>query len=155
MARRSATPQRRPADLTPAQMKAAVPRLESRVHELQEFDPKSITSGDAPQVQALEARIKSTLSQIYGEDTHEFARLKEAADLDLTSYILAISPFGDVPGTSVQEIQEGVERGRQRAIALLQAEIDSCGNRLNTCRRLPPTRCHPVRRRIRVRLTYS
>ena len=103
-------------------MKAAITRLELRVR-LQELDPQSITSGDDPKVQGLEARIKSTLSQIYGEDTHEFARLSDAANLDLTTYILA--PFEGVPGTSVHEIKEGVGRGRHRAIALLQAEIDS------------------------------
>src|SRR5947207_2122891 len=105
MARRPSTPQRHPANLAPEQMKSAITRLEARLRELQNFDPQSITSGDAPEIQGLEARIGSTLSQVFGEDTHEFARLTEAANLDRTTYVLSL--VGNRPGTSVQEIREG------------------------------------------------
>jgi predicted nucleotide-binding protein len=123
MARKSSTPARRPADLSPDQMRTAIKRLEPRVAELRSFDPNSISDGDGPEVTALEARIKSTLAQVFGEDTHEFHRLHEAWKLDLTAYAMVLFPGH--PGTSVQEIRNGVDRGRQRAIALLQAEIDS------------------------------
>jgi predicted nucleotide-binding protein len=127
MARKGNASTRRSSNLSPEQMRAAIPVLETRVKELREFDPQSISKGSDPQVQALAARIMSTLSRIYGEDTLEFGRLKEAADLDDTVYIgaLYIGPGSGPVGPSVQEIRAGVERGRSRAIALLEGEASS------------------------------
>ena len=67
------------------------------------------------------SRIKSTLSSVFGEDTHEYWRLRDAADLDKTLYVLSLSGG---PGTSVQDIRAGVGRGVGLAAALLQAEIE-------------------------------
>jgi hypothetical protein len=108
-------------------MRATIPLLEARVSELRALDVQSLSKGSDPQVQGLAARITSTLSRIYGEDTLEFARLKEAADLDDTIYIgaLYIGPGSRPVGTSVQEIREGVDRGRNRAVALLEGEANS------------------------------
>ena len=127
MARKGSVPTRRSSNLSLEQMRAAIPMLETRVKELREFDPKSISKGNDPPVQALSARIMSTLSRIYGEDTLEFARLREAAELDDTMYTGAfyIGPGSGPIGPSVQEIREGVARGRNRAIALLDGEISS------------------------------
>jgi hypothetical protein len=108
-------------------MRAAILLLEARVRELRALDVQSISKGSDPSVQGLAARITSTLSRIYGEDTLEFARLKDAADLDDTIYIgaLYIGP-GSVPvEPSVQEIREGVDCGRNRAVALLEGEANS------------------------------
>lgn len=119
---RSTKPQRRSANLSPEQMKTAIARLQARVDDLKAFDAKSITDGDGPEVKGLEARIKLTLAQVYGEDTYEYWRLIDASNLDRTVYVLSL--VGG-PGTSVQEIREGVARGIAGAIALLQGEIDS------------------------------
>jgi len=118
-------PQKPSAQLSSEKMRAALPRLESRIKELRELDPSGLTKGDDPVVEGLSARISSTLANIYGENTVEFERLREAAILDATSYYLAVNPFGDPTPTPVNEIREGVDRGRQRAIALLQGEVDS------------------------------
>src|SRR5690242_16242316 len=123
MARSSKPPQRRSANLAPDKMKTVIARLQARVDELKAVDPNSITDGKAPEIQELEARIKSTLSQVFGEDTHEYWRLRPATHLDHTTYTLSI--FGHGPGTSVQEIRDGVAKGIASAIALLQAEIDA------------------------------
>jgi uncharacterized protein (TIGR02391 family) len=120
---RIAKPTRRPADLTPEEMNRAMTRLQSRIDGLKTFDTSTITDGDGPEVKRHEALLKSTISQVFGEDTYEYDRLKNACNLDHTLYVL--SPFGDGPGTSAQEIREGVKRGVEQAIVLLQAEIDS------------------------------
>jgi predicted nucleotide-binding protein len=82
-----------------------------------------LQAGDAPPVQDLEQRIKSTLASIYGESSRQYGRLKGAASLDATSY--SMNFYADGPGTSVAEIREGVGRGRDRAISILQGEVDS------------------------------
>lgn len=119
---RGRAPTPRSANLTTDKMRAAIPRLEARVKELRELELGSIKSGADPAVQGIEARIKSTLSSIYGEDTREFERLRVAGDLDMTMYSLVL---GDGRPTPVEEIREGVGEGRQRAIATLQGEVDS------------------------------
>jgi Predicted nucleotide-binding protein containing TIR-like domain len=127
MARKSSAPARRLSNLSPEQMRAAIPVLEARVNELRALDTQSISKGNDPQVQALAARIMSTLSRIYGEDTLEFARLKEAAKLDDTFYggPIYIGAGSGPPQIPVHEIRAGVDRGRNRAVALLEAEASS------------------------------
>src|SRR5580700_1893279 len=74
-------PLQRPSSLSPEQMRAPVRLLEARVRGLREFKPGSISTGDDPTAQSRGARIRSTLSPIYGEDTLEFARSKRWRDL--------------------------------------------------------------------------
>lgn len=127
MARKSNMPAYRPRNLSIEEMSRAIPPLEARVRELREFNPQSINARNDPRAQALEARILSTLSRIYGEDTLEFSRLKEAADLDTTVYLAAfyVAPGAPPPGPSIQEIRAGIDRGRNRAIALIEGEISA------------------------------
>jgi hypothetical protein len=109
-------------------MRAAIPLLEARVTELRALDVQSISKGSDPSVQGLAARIMSTLSRIYGEDTLEFERLKEAGDIDDTYYggpIFILGTGSGPVGPSVQEIRAGVDRGRNRAVALLAGEANS------------------------------
>jgi predicted nucleotide-binding protein len=113
----------RPANLSPQQMRSAIPRLEARVRDVRDLDVQSITEGSDPKVLAIAAHITSTLSQIYGEDSHEFARLNEASHLNRTSYVTSF--IGQGRSTSVEEERDGVNRGRNRAIALLEAETTS------------------------------
>ena len=65
MARR-ATPSgpKPPTNLSPAQMKAALPKLERRIKELREFDLTQIHGFDNPEVAMLKNRIDSTLIEI-------------------------------------------------------------------------------------------
>ncbi len=110
---------------------AAVRKLEARVKELEELSVGSIATGDDPPIVQLEQRIKSTLANIYGEDSAEYSRLLIASNVDLTSYTISF----DGSSTPLHKVREGVERGRQRAIAALQGEIDSLKEDLVT---LPP-----------------
>ncbi len=80
----------------------------------------SIIRGDDPAIQGVEARVKSTLGNIFGEGTPEYRRLRLAADLDATTYVLTL----DGHETPPQDIRRGVERGKERALALLRGEAD-------------------------------
>jgi predicted nucleotide-binding protein len=104
-------------------MDAAIARLETRLQELRELAIDSISSATDQRVQAVQARINSTLAQIYGADSYEYARLLPAADLDLTPY--TVDFIGGGSPTPVNEVREGLDRGRERSISLLQAEVDS------------------------------
>jgi predicted nucleotide-binding protein len=109
-------------ELTPDAQRAAIGRLEARIIELRALDVSKLQAGDDPPVQVLQQRIKSTLANIYGESSRQYARLKGAPSLDATSYSLSLYDGG---GTSISEIQEGVDRGRNTSISILQGEVDA------------------------------
>lgn len=123
MARRT-TETNKPSKLQSIEDKhAAISRLETRIKELKELDISTLEAGDDPPVEALSARITSTLASIFGQDSAEYRRLRLAASMDATSYTLSL--YGDGGGTSVQEIRVGVDKGRNRSISLLQGEVDA------------------------------
>jgi uncharacterized protein (TIGR02391 family) len=105
---------RRSANLSPAQIRSAIPQLELRIVELEDLSAAAITSDRDPQIVGREAKIDGTLARIYGPDTNEYARLWDATKLDDTYYGFP---------RSINDIQAGVERARQRAIALLTQEV--------------------------------
>jgi hypothetical protein len=120
-------PQNQPQEkvLSSDDRRAAVGRLEQRIKELKDLDVSKLQTGDDAPVQELEQRIKATLASVYGESSRQYARLRDAASLDSTTYALSFG-FGDGGGgTSVGDIREGVDRGRNRAIAILQGEVDA------------------------------
>lgn len=124
MPRKPSTPKKESKVMTPAEQQAAFGRLETRIKELRELEASGLKAGDDQPVQELEQRIRSTLASIYGENSPEYARLRDAAHLDATSYTMSFG-YGGGGGTSIAEIQEGVNRGRHRAIAVLQGEVDA------------------------------
>ncbi len=98
-------------------------RLEGRITELNGLDTTKLTAGDDHEVEALQNRIRSTLADIYGEESSEYERLGVACYLDPTTYFLQLA--GNSTGPSVSEIRQGVDKRRKRAIALLQGEVDA------------------------------
>ena len=120
MARKPSAPKAsRP--LSPAEKRSAVARLDARINELRELSVANLNTGDDPPVIDLEGRIRSTLANIYGQDSAEYDRLVIAANLDATVYAVSFNGRRTPP----QEIQQGVERGRLRAISALQGEVDA------------------------------
>src|SRR5262249_7728075 len=73
-------------------------------------------------------------ADIFGESSPEYRRLETATNLDATSYVLRFDGRPMPP----QDIRQGVERGKQRAVALLQAEIDSLKESLDFSAVSPP-----------------
>jgi len=57
------------AILSPEQMKAAIPKLQRRIAELEEVDINTIQSRGEPRFIALEQKIDSTLMDIFGSNT--------------------------------------------------------------------------------------
>jgi predicted nucleotide-binding protein len=107
--------------LSAPEKSSAIARLEVRIKELGDLSVAELSRGDDPTVTGLEGRIRSTLANIYGQESLEYDRLQIAADLDMTVYVLS---FEGRP-TPPREVQEGVDRGRHRAISTLQGEVDA------------------------------
>jgi uncharacterized protein (TIGR02391 family) len=74
-------------------------------------------------VLSQEHAIESTLTRIFGPDTHEYYRLSPATDLCPVDYGAAIQLGAYQGGPPIHEIQRLVEQGLQRAIALLRQEV--------------------------------
>lgn len=104
--------------LTLLEKQSAISRLESRISELHQLDISQLSRGDDPPVADIAGRIRSTLAIIYGQTSAEYERLGIAADLDATIYSYT-------ERTPTQEIRQGVDRGRKRAISALQGEVDA------------------------------
>jgi hypothetical protein len=132
MARKSSPPPKPARRLSPEEKRSALARIESRIEELSKLEPSKIQRGDDESVQSISSRIASTLAGIYGEDSAEFERLRIAADLDATFYSALIE-------NSPKDFQEGVERGKARALAVLRGEAHSLREELQFTASLTPT----------------
>ncbi|UFZ06126.1 nucleotide-binding protein [Bradyrhizobium ontarionense] len=91
---------------------------------MNDLDVSTISSGTDLLVIQIEKRIASTLANVFGERSEQYARLISAAHLDHTSYTLDFG-FGELISTPAHEIQKGIDSGRQIAVATLQGEVDS------------------------------
>jgi len=100
-----------------AQIRAAIPRIEKRIAEPEALAEAEITSRNDPRVLKLEHAIDSTLASIFGGDSDQYRRLSTAKGIDDTQYF---NPELDI---NERAIRQGVERGRVRAIALLDQEV--------------------------------
>jgi hypothetical protein len=75
MAKRAPAPTSKPAQLTPQQIRAAVPKLERRVSELKGLNINALTETDyADKLDDLQRRIDDTLVDIFGHDTVDYRR---------------------------------------------------------------------------------
>lgn len=114
--RRSKTAEPRPANLSPDQMKAAIPKLRRRISELDDIDIVSIQERGEPRFSALEQKIDSTLVSIFGVDTVEYIRYRIGW--------LDTAPINMMYETPLSEIQEGYERGIDGAKSTLQTIVE-------------------------------
>jgi uncharacterized protein (TIGR02391 family) len=114
------------ANLSPAQIRAAIPLLEARIADLEALPAEAITSRSDPRVLALQSKTDGTLGRVFGPETNEYHRLREVKFLDAPQSVLLGPRFGGgyrAHGEPVQEIQQGIDKKRQRAVALLTEEV--------------------------------
>jgi predicted nucleotide-binding protein len=124
MARRPTNPPTpEPAQLTPEQMRQAIPRLEKRLALVDALDPNVHSAEHAEQtVRPLRASIEEALVQTFGLTSIEYQRYQGAAD-----FWWPINMFHD---TSVSEIQASLRSCKTRSIDLLTAAIDALKERI-------------------------
>ncbi len=121
MATRKATPaqqpQTRPANLTPEQMRAAIPKLQRRIDELEAFDPQSIRKRFEPQIAALDTKLEDTVASIFGTDTVEYVRFRTRG-LDTAGIFWG---QGELP---LRDVVAGLVRGREVQLTNLRTIIE-------------------------------
>lgn len=110
--RKPMRPEPRAAELSAEQMRAAIPKLQWRIKDLEDFDPKSLGDRNDPRVDSLDTRIIDTLADVFGNDTIEFAR-HQPRPLDSAGFFVGYD-------TPLHEIIESIEQGRAREIERLK-----------------------------------
>lgn len=99
--------------LTVDQMKAALPRLKLRLRDLDEFDPTEVVSRHDPKVIVLQNAIGDFLTKTFGNRTAEYNRYSMASNLDTAGIVIGCP-------TALHDVIEGLQRGKKRAIAILE-----------------------------------
>lgn len=116
MVRRAMPEQPQPANLTPEQMKRAIPILKRRIAELEEIDINTIQERGEPRFEALDKKIDSTLVDIFGNNTVEYNRFR-IDSLDTTGFYIMEEP-------TLHAVREGYKRGVQQAVSTLKTIIE-------------------------------
>lgn len=117
MAKLSKPEQAQPANLTPNQMKAAIPKLRRRIDELRELDVNTIQDRDEVRFDALKQKIDTTLTDIFGNNTDEYRRFA-IGNLDANSFVNSMYE------TSIYKVREGYKLGIEQAISNLQTILE-------------------------------
>ena len=117
MARNTNPGEPRHADLSPDQMKSALPKLKRRITELENADVNSIAERRDPRFIALEQKYNDTIVSIFGTDTIEYKRYSIFGLDDTASIIVGQE-------TPIIEIKAGYERGIKQAISSLETIIE-------------------------------
>lgn len=112
MTRRGQPLQPRHANLSPEQMRAAIPRLRKRIEELRAVDVDAIPSRDDPVLTTLRDRVQTTVNDIFGGDTVESQQLGYIELDEAPEYI-----YGAV---QILEVRRGYKSGIARTIGKLE-----------------------------------
>ncbi|CAN7257563.1 TIGR02391 family protein [Variovorax sp. LjRoot130] len=130
--RKSAPAQPQSANLTSEQMRAAVPKLERRIRDLEEFDPNSLQQRNDPRLESLENKLTDTIAEVFGHGTVEYHRFAPSS-LDQAG----ISMMYEIPlGRVIQSVAES----KAREIANLRTIIELFQEKLADGGDTPATR---------------
>lgn len=125
MARQTVPPQKQAAQITAAEMKAGIDRIEKRIKEVEAFDPRSVTDQYAtPDLDALEAAIDETLARTFGAHTLDYDRYKQAKDFNR-------GPYNYVHTVQSHEFQASIAKSKANSLALLRQAVKSLKERLD------------------------
>lgn len=117
MATRSKAPQQpQPANLSADQMRAAIPKVERRIKDLEEFDPNSVRDRGDPRLDALETKLTDTISDIFGHGTIEYHRFAPRS--------LDQAGFNMIRPTPISEVIQSVTHSKARELSNLRTIIE-------------------------------
>jgi len=122
MANRHSPPPPQAPKRAAAQMRNVISRIERVIRELQEFDPTTVRDRSDRRIGSLEASIKQVLTQAFSDESER--RLYEAAaSLDRAPLTMGAK-------TPVQEVVQGLTRGKEQAIELLNRAIEALEDKI-------------------------
>src|SRR6516162_4191419 len=115
MANRQFPPPPQAPKRTAALMRNVISRIKRVIGELQEFDPTTVRDRSDRRIGSLEVSIKQVLTQAFSDESER--RLYEAAaSLDRAPLTMGAK-------TPLQEVVQGLTRGKEEAIELLNRAI--------------------------------
>jgi predicted nucleotide-binding protein len=103
-------------------MRNLISRFQRCVGELQDFDPATIRDRSDPRIRSLEVSIDQVLTQAFG-DGAERNLYAAAARLDRAPLTIGAK-------TPLQEVVQGLTRGKERAIELLKRAIQAVEDKI-------------------------
>lgn len=109
-------PQPQQAKLSIDQMRSAIPKLERRIRDLEEFEPSTIQHREDPRLETLENKLKDTIVDVFGQGTIEYHRFAPNA-LDQAGYNM-MAP------TPLSQVIASVTRSKAREMANLNTIIE-------------------------------
>ena len=116
MPRNTGQNQPRQAQLSFAEMQEAIPKIDRRIRDLEDFDVNGVNERSDPRIKTLEQRLDTLLASIFSVDTVEYQRYWR----DITKINTAPTPGLRNP-PSIQNVREGLQRGVATAKATLES----------------------------------
>ena len=115
MASKKSQSELRQANLSFEEMQAAIPKIDRRIADLDQFDANAINDRSDPRIKSLEKQLDTLLAVIFGADTVEYKRYEsEVTKLD-TAFRGLYEP------TPIVEVRQGLAHGVATARSHLQA----------------------------------
>ena len=109
----------RPANLSPAQMSEALPRLTRRLKELDDFIGDPPLSEVSATAKALQQKYDDTLIEIFGNDTLEYERFRINSFYDMI-VALDLSGYQSSHAEDVAPYKKGVENGARNLKTIIE-----------------------------------
>ncbi len=117
MAQRKGPQSPRPAEVSPAQMREALPKLERRIAELRAFDVSAVYADSDPKITSLGSKIDDLLISIFSNDTVEYERYR------IWDLLLSLERIiGEEPST--REVRTALKDGIDKAVSNLETIRD-------------------------------
>jgi uncharacterized protein (TIGR02391 family) len=112
-----------PANLSPAQIRAAIPLLEKRIEELEHFRAGDASGDGHPKVVELTHAINNTVARIFGTDTLEYDQLKDPFAPPRFAGPIFVDRHGAHGLPSPDEIRRRIETQWQKSLTLLRQQV--------------------------------
>jgi uncharacterized protein (TIGR02391 family) len=114
--RKSLPQQPVPANLTAEQMRSAIVKIERRIKELEDFDPRSLRQRGDPRLNAIETKLADTISEVFGHGTVEYRRFSPGS-MDCAGYNMMYE-------TPLSDVIRSVAESKQRELSNLHTIIE-------------------------------
>ena len=100
------------------EIQQGIRRIETRIRELEAFDPRAMNEPYPPELTALSTSIQRSVEKTFGEDTADCRRFSAASHLrHVPTTLLVNRP------TPLSEYQQGVDTRKRQSLALLAEAV--------------------------------